>query len=101
VKGKKLKLKQDRYRRARGGYARFLDVYCSKCSKKLFVYQKDGPGALKRIYIDRISDSNLSLKTKGLKCKKCDSLLGTRYVYKKENRPAFRLYQDAVSKSLK
>ena len=36
-----------------------------------------------------------------LKCKKCGEVLGTPYIYLKEKRKAFRLYQDAVIKRLR
>jgi len=35
-----------------------------------------------------------------LKCTKCKEDLGTPYIYKKENRKSFRLYQDALIKKL-
>lgn len=44
----------DKYRIARGGWSRYLQVRCESCDYKLFNYQKDGPGPLKRSYMDRI-----------------------------------------------
>jgi len=49
--------KSDKYKRTRGGYSRLLDISCAKCGTHLFYYQKDGPGMLKRMYLDRIYDS--------------------------------------------
>ncbi len=49
-----LKLKSDKYRKARGGYSRFLNVFCHHCGHKVLMYQKDGPCELKRLYMDRI-----------------------------------------------
>lgn len=103
-----MKLKQDKYRKARGGHSRLLDVHCAKCSEHLFYYQKDGPGILKRTYLDRICNSakfenlqHLSLdKIPQLVCPKCDEHIGTPIIYKKENRLAFRLFEGAVSKKI-
>jgi ribosomal protein S27E len=100
-------LKNDKYRSARGGYSRLLNVFCRKCNNLILTYQKDGPGNLRRLYIDRIFyPKNFSyLQDKNnvpvLKCKKCSEILGTPIIYKKENRKAFRLYQDAVTKKIR
>src|SRR5262247_416487 len=51
--------KNDTYRQARGGYARLLAVSCATCGTHLFSYQKDGPGIVKRLYLDRIYQSNV------------------------------------------
>lgn len=91
-------LKNDKYRKARGGHARLLDVSCAKCNTHLFYYQKDGPGILKRTYIDRMLDSKIGKSN--LVCPKCKELLGVAMVYKKENRPAIRLFVGAVSKKI-
>lgn len=85
-----------------------LEVCCSKCGGYLFHYQKDGPGILKRTYLDRICDSekfeNLQHfpldELPQLICPKCCEHIGTPIVYKKENRPAFRLFEGAVSKKI-
>ena len=50
--------KNDTYRQARGGYARLLAVHCATCGTHLFSYQKDGPGIVKRLYLDRIYQSS-------------------------------------------
>ncbi|MFH0740016.1 MAG: hypothetical protein V1819_03265 [bacterium] len=101
--------KKDKYSNARGGYSRLLNVCCRKCESIIVVYQKDGPGNLRRLYFDRIlSPENLAgletLNIKNvpeLKCKKCNRVLGTPYVFEKEKRKAFRLYQDAVIKRVR
>jgi len=51
--------KNDTYRKARGGYARLFAVSCATCGTHLFLYQKDGPGIVKRLYMDRIYESNI------------------------------------------
>ena len=95
----KINLKSDKYRKTRGGYSRLLNVSCAKCNTHVFYYQKDGPGILKRTYLDRIVDSNVKGKT-NLVCSKCKELLGVPIIYKKENRPAIRLFVGAVSKKI-
>ena len=93
------KLKNDRYRRARGGYSRILTISCEKCGALVCTYQKDGPGALRRMYVDRISDPKVLLSRKDLSCPK-GHLLGVKIIYDKEKRSAFRLFVDAVAKKI-
>ncbi len=108
-KNQTFSFKRDKYKASRGGYSRLLNVCCRRCESIVLVYQKDGPGNLRRLYLDRIfSPESLcglqSLDMKDvpvLKCKKCSEILGTPYIYSKEKRKAFRLYQDAVIKRLK
>ncbi len=96
------KLKNDRYRKNRGGYARFLNILCDSCSAHLVLYQKDGPGELKRMYLDRIFAPKIKTKKTGdFKCSACKKVIGTFYNYKKENRPAIRLYQGSVVKQVR
>ena len=92
-------LKNDRYRKSRGGYSRLLELSCVTCGNKLFNYQKDGPGIIKRLYFDRIFDSKYT-ENKELICSKCQKHLGTAVIYEKENRPAYRLFQGTVSKKI-
>jgi hypothetical protein len=47
-------MKKDKYFRERGGKAKIINVSCTSCGKLIFVYQKDGPGWLKRCYLNRI-----------------------------------------------
>lgn len=91
-------MKNDRYRKARGGYSRMLQLACSHCSQALFRYQKDGPGILKRLYLDRIQDYSSTVSK--LACPKCKEILGVKTIYKKENRPAYRLFTGAISKKI-
>ena len=93
-----LKLKKDKFRKSRGGRSRWLSVSCEKCKTPILIYQKDGPGILKRLYIDRIVLPVPSVKN--LTCSKCKTLLGVRMVYKKENRFAYRLFAGAVGKKI-
>ncbi len=65
-------LKKDKFRRDRGGSSRFLTIICTICKSILAQYQKDGPGELKRMYLDRISNSILIEKGKNYCCPKCE-----------------------------
>lgn len=63
---------------------------------------------LKRMYLDRIFESNvysdlqkLSLKSiPNLTCPRCEKLLGVPYIYEKEQRLAFRLFVGAIAKKI-
>ena len=91
-------MKNDKYSQARGGWSRILDISC-EYGHHVCYYQKDGPGPLKRMYIDRMinfdpSDNNI------LACPTCDHELGYKITYAKEKRPAFRLFQSSVKKKI-
>jgi hypothetical protein len=99
-------LRNDKFRKARGGYARWLDLQCEHCGAFIARYQKDGSGPLKRLYIDRLaappSLANLRHVPVGklpvLTCSRCKRQLGVPILYAKERRPAFRLFAEAVTK---
>ena len=95
----RLKLKQDKYRKNRGGHSRFLAISCAKCKSRVALYQKDGPGVLKRMYLDRIVEPK-NISSGKLICKKCKEILGVSIIYKKENRPAYRLFEGSVTKKI-
>lgn len=105
---KHLRLKHDEYREARGGYSRLLEIQCEHCGHVLALYQKDGPGPLKRMYLDRIFSPESFLKLQRLPIKKvpnlvcphCKRLIGIPYIYEKEKRPSFRLFEGAVKKKV-
>ncbi len=100
--------KSDKYKKVRGGYSRLLDISCAKCGTHLCYYQKDGPGMLKRMYLDRIYGSkkysdlqNAPLKTvPQLTCLGCKQVVGVPYTYAKEDRLAFRLFVGAITKKI-
>lgn len=102
------KFKNDRYKKDRGGYSRLLEISCGGCGEILCLYQKDGPGMLKRMYLDRIykSQKYSNLADESLKkisqliCNKCQQLLGVPIIYEKEKRLAFRLFQGAIVKKI-
>ncbi|MBS3081690.1 hypothetical protein J4416_01975 [Candidatus Pacearchaeota archaeon] len=103
-----MNFKLDKYQKARGGYSRILILSCRVCGNKVAEYQKDGAGNLRRLYLDRIVSPNklVNLEKKSLmsidqlRCSKCKEDLGTPYIYKKENRKAFKLYQDSLIKKV-
>jgi hypothetical protein len=92
------KFQEDRYRRARGGSSRVVDVTCDVCKAHVAYYQKDGPGILKRLYWDRFIDGMPD--TDQLICRSCNGVLGIKYVYQKEHREAYRLFAGAVNKKV-
>lgn len=97
-----MELIKDKFRKTRGGYARLLDLSCEKCNNHLLIYQKDGPGPLKRLYVDRIlKPKQLWKKEKKLVCSKCKTWLGIGAVYTKESRKCFVLFEAVIHKKLK
>ncbi|MDP2705854.1 MAG: hypothetical protein Q8O49_01460, partial [bacterium] len=89
-------------------FSRLLDIFCGHCGATVLTYQKDGPGSLKRLYLDRIfGPANLAgyqklaiSKVPPLACGQCQKILGIPYVYPKEKRSAFRLLPAAVTKKI-
>lgn len=75
-----------------------LDISCEKCESHICHYQKDGPGILKRLYLDRIT--GLVTDSEKLTCLSCKEVLGIKIVYKKEDRPAYRLFAGSTTKKL-
>lgn len=99
-------LKKDRYSKARGGYSRFLNLYCTGCNNFILLYQKDGPGILKRLYMDRIfapaelTDLQKIDYKENLICKNCKNIIGFPIVYEKEKRKSFHLKQGTFTKKI-
>ena len=101
--------KKDKYKSARGSHSRLLNLHCRVCDKVIAVYQKDGPGNLRSLYMDSIVyPNNLTNlenkplnKIKTLKCSKCKEDIATPYIYSKENRKAFKVYQDMIVKKIR
>ena len=98
--------KKDRYRKARGGYSRFLNLYCTGCKSFIILYQKDGSGILKRLYMDRIfapvelTDLQKTDYKENLVCKHCKNIIGFPVIYEKENRKSFHLKQGTFMKKV-
>lgn len=95
----RVKLQNDTYKKVRGGSSRLLDISCAKCGCHICSYQKDGPGHLKRMYLDRMNGLEFDVMD-NLHCPDCRELLGMRMIYKKEERAAYRLFAGAVSKKI-
>jgi len=68
---------QDAYQARRGGSSRVLDVCCEGCAKHVTFYQKDGPGSLRRMYVDRFID--MTPAGDELCCPHCQRVLGISY----------------------
>jgi hypothetical protein len=106
--------KRDQFLASRHGVFRFYNITCRCCATTLCLYQKDGFGSLRRLYLDRVmmdtSAQELSpnfiqefaaqefATDKKLICQGCGLLLGLGYLYQRENRPAIALFQDAIVK---
>ncbi len=90
--GDQYKIKKDHYQRVRGK-PHILAIHCSKCNELLLIYQKDGPGPLKRCYLDRIAWTSFKgdLKEQSLKCPNCSQIIAHPMIYKKEKRPAIKM----------
>lgn len=105
-----MKLKRDKYLSERGGPAKFIKISCSVCGKLIFIYQKDGPGWLKRCYLNRIiePEAYASLQRdahirepkdlKNLFCA-CGEVLGVP-VRHKDGRFAFQLIRGKFKRSV-
>lgn len=89
----------DVYCQNRGGWSRFLVISCKACGTFLFHYQKDGPGPLKRCYLDRILNAKPKFNDHGfIFCPHCKACLGFNEPYTKEqNRPALRWAVEAIN----
>lgn len=102
------RLKNDKYKRSRGGNSRLLELSCANCGEYLCTYQKDGVGTLKRLYLDRVANVekygsflNLELdEIPNFACAHCKTLIGIPYIYKSESRLAYRLYKGTVTKKI-
>ncbi len=88
--------RRDSYTASRGRPS-LLEITCERCRAFVALYQKDGPGPLKRMYLNRILAPAMK-KTKELACPGCGEILGVSIIYAKENRSAFRLFVAAVAK---
>ena len=104
-----MKLKNDRYRKVRGGKAKVLSISCAKCGTLILKYQKDGDGSLHRTYLNRIiaPDKFVGLDSvytqpkemQNLICEYCSNLIGTPMTHT-DGRLAFRLIKGNYSKSV-
>lgn len=89
---------------ARRGEPKMLEIKCAQCNNHVISYQKDGPGALLRCYLDRIhAPSHLRKRqyhrfdvrrSPLLNCEYCRSTIGIPMIYQLENRPAYRMLKN-------
>jgi len=104
-----LTIKKDKFKSARWGYSRLFDISCRACGSQVLVYQKDGPGILLRLYLDRIFSPEYLVDLQfqelkhipDLRCTNCMKTLAVPTIYEKEQRKAFRLFGDAITKKLR
>lgn len=95
----KFKTIKDKYKSARGGHSKFLNIYCEHCGTHICLYQKDGPGALKRMYMDRIrAPKDVSSQEENLFCPGCKRLIAVPTIYEKEKRKAYGLLAYTIIK---
>ncbi|MDR2098835.1 MAG: hypothetical protein LBO78_02310, partial [Rickettsiales bacterium] len=83
------------------GYGEIFEIRCGRCGSFISKYQKDGHGELMRMYHDRIIEPDFPISfgiDKKLACPKCGKMLGLGYMYGKENRQAWKLFQGSVKK---
>ena len=93
----------DAYTQRRGD-PKMLEIMCARCRKYVMSYQKDGPGALLRCYLDRIHEprdlkerqyQHFDVRTiSRLRCPSCSTIIGLPMIYKLENRPAYRMLRN-------
>jgi hypothetical protein len=95
----KISFKNDKYKKARGGYSRLLNITYQKCFSFICKYQKDGPGNIRRMYVDRIIEPSILINKKDFSCPK-GHLLGVKIIYDKEKRLAHRLFVDSIIKKI-
>lgn len=89
----------------RRGQPKMLEIKCRRCGGWVMSYQKDGPGALLRCYLDRIhapehleDRQNLQFDVRTfprLRCNSCNVIIGVPMVYQLESRPAYKMFKDA------
>lgn len=102
------KAKNDKYRKARGGKSKFLEIKCATCEATVVVYQKDGDGGLIRCYLNRIFAPPFyeglqylsGITTKDLPnlcCEHCNILIGIPMIHL-DGRFAFRLKPGSFKK---
>jgi hypothetical protein len=91
--------KRDQYLDERGGRPHFLNIYCDHCGNHLLLYQKDNPGKLKRLYLDRMIAPKQLVELNNLpivdipllRCPDCNRLVAIAEEYDKEPRKVYLL----------
>lgn len=74
-------------RKPKGSSGKRLVIRCAACREPVLLYQKDGPGSVQRLYLDRIlaPDAHATLRDTcgaredmpNLLCPACSALIGT------------------------
>lgn len=99
-------IKKDKYFRDRQSTYVILGIVCAQCNREVLLYQKDGRGGLKRLYLNRIlapealallqdtiqTEKQLTM----LKCE-CGADIGIPMLHR-EGRLAFRLIPGSFTK---
>ena len=88
----------DEFSQNRGGTSVMYTLACEKCDAVLGDYQKDGPGPLKRLYVDRLQSAVAPAYTPMhvWACHACHRPLAIAMVYAKETRPCWTLFAHTV-----
>lgn len=103
------KFKRDQFKDNRWTHSRIVNLHCRVCDNLFAIYQKDWPWNLRRLYMDRIlyPENLVGLDKKDIKrvniltCSNCWEDIWTPYIYVKENRKAFKVYQDMIVKKIR
>ncbi len=99
-------IKKDKYFRDRQSTYVILGICCVQCKKEVLLYQKDGRGGLKRLYLNRIlapktlaslQDVVESVKQLTLLKCECGNNIGIPMLHR-EGRLAFRLISGSFTK---
>lgn len=104
------KINRDSSYKRRGGTAQWILLSCGVCKENLALYQKDGPGKLFRLYLDRLTStsgerpfSNLGKTAiNALTCNGCQETIGIPMTYEKDDFPrtALRLTGAGINKTI-
>jgi len=86
----------DKYTKGMGNFSKRVEIKCVNCATLLFNYQKDGHGAIEKLYLDSMLDNFSIKKESKLICPKCEKLLGNRAVFGKDKKMAFIIYPGAI-----
>ncbi|MFA7301209.1 MAG: hypothetical protein WC069_02790 [Candidatus Shapirobacteria bacterium] len=92
----KIKFTSDKYTKGRGSFSKRVFVKCVNCSEVIFNYQKEGNGAIEKLFFDKILDNFGVKKESKLVCPKCEKILGSRFVFGKDKKQAFKVYPGAI-----
>jgi len=86
----------DKYTKGRGNFAKKVEIRCVNCATAIFNYQKEGHGAIEKMYFDNILDNFGVKKDAILLCPNCEKVLGKRFVFGKDKKLAFKVYPGAI-----